>query len=166
MWPPLRRLSRGCCVWWTPGDEQVAGQAALLRAALPGWGVWWDPFALVWVAVRGRHDPPVTASTPARLLHRITGTAGEDIMTETRELAGALNARGLIAVTSGRAVHTWHPGDQPGAILVCPGWSPGGAALWSWQQGTRAGHHARADFDGTADAVAAFLAGGPPPDPP
>ncbi len=87
-------------------------------------------------------------------------------MTETSALADALNARGLIAVTSGRSVHAWRPGDQAGAILVCPGWTHGGAALWSWQQGKRAGQHDRADIDGTADAVAAFLAGDPPADPP
>jgi hypothetical protein len=62
-------------------------------------------------------------------------------------------------------VRAWRPGEQPGAVLVLPGWSCGGAAWWCWQHGTRTGYHARADIDGAADAVTVFLTG-PPPDPP
>ncbi len=149
---------------WTRGDEQIAGQAASLRAALRGWGVWWDRFALVWVAVCGRHQPPVTASTPARLLHRAAATAaGGYVMSDSSELAEVLGARGLMAAISGRSVRAWRPSAPGAVILVCPGWAAGGAALWSWQHGGTAGSRPRGDIPGAADAVAAFLADDDPP---
>jgi hypothetical protein len=147
---------------WAPGDEQVAATAASLRAALPGWGVWWDPFALVWVAVRGRRDPPVTASTSAGLLRRVAATAGGHVMSDSSELTEALKARGLMAAASGRSVRAWRPGAPDDVILVSPGWAAGGAALWTWQHGGTAGSHPRGDIAGAADAVAAFLRADPP----
>ncbi len=49
--------SSGCCVPWIPDDEGIASCATILRAALPGYGVWWDPFTLKWIV----------ADTPAGL---------------------------------------------------------------------------------------------------
>ncbi|HKB30272.1 MAG TPA: hypothetical protein VKD26_05480 [Streptosporangiaceae bacterium] len=146
---------------WKPDEQTAASYAAILRAALPGWGVWWDPFALMWVAVRGRSGTPVIASTPAGLLHRVTGTRGEDVMSEATALAEALIERQLMAVSSARSVTVWRPGGEDSAVLVLPARSPRDDPLWSWQQGQRSGHHDRSDVEGTADAVGEFLAGAP-----
>ena len=60
--------------------------------------MWWDPFALMWNAVRGRDRPQVTASTPARLVQRALRAPGRDVMSEAGALEAALMARGLHAV--------------------------------------------------------------------
>jgi hypothetical protein len=125
MSPPQRKPFRGCCVPWTPDDEQIRAAAA-------------------------RH------------LHRVAATAGEHVMSDSSDLTEALKARGLMAAASGRSVRAWRPAAPDDAILVCPGWAAGGAALWSWQHGGTAGSHPRGDIPGAADAVAAFLADDPP----
>jgi hypothetical protein len=107
---------------WTPGDEQITGQTAPLRTALPG----------------------------------------ADTMSESSDLTEALKARGLMAAASGRSVRAWRPSSPDGAIVVCPGWAAGGAALWTWQHGGTTGSHPRGDIPGAAGAVAAFLAADPP----
>ena len=60
--PPTRPRFRGAAT-------------AELRAALPGWGILYDPWLSRWIAVRGKHAPPITAATPAELLDQINGTA-------------------------------------------------------------------------------------------
>jgi hypothetical protein len=129
---------------------------------LPGWGLWQDPFALAWVAVCGLRHPPVTASNPASLLHRVAACAGQYVMSESSELTEALTARGLMAAACGRLVRAWCPSAPDAAIVVCPGWTAGGAALWSWQLHGAAGSHPRGDIPGAAVAVAAFLANDAP----
>jgi len=147
---------------WIPDDEDIATYTAILRTTLPSWGVWWDPFTLKWNAVRGRSGTPVVADTPAGLLHRATGTRGEDVMADATALAKALVARDLMAVAHARSVTVWRPGGEDSAVLVLPARSPDDEPLWSWQQGKRAGHHDRGDVEGTAEAVDAFLAEGSP----
>lgn len=49
---------------------EAAPWAAVLRAAFPRWGILHDPFAGVWVAVRGRTRIEV-APTPAALYERL-----------------------------------------------------------------------------------------------
>ncbi len=147
---------------WTPDEQAATTYAGILRAALPGYGVWWDPFTLMWNAVRGRNGTPVVASTPDGLLHRVTGTKGEDVMSEATALAEALIERQLMAVSHARSVTAWRPGGEDCAVLVLPARSPDDRPLWSWQQGQRAGHHDRGDIGGTAEAVGEFLAGGQP----
>jgi hypothetical protein len=102
------------------------------------------------------------AATAARLLRRVAATVGGHVMSDSTELTEALKARGLMAAASGRSVRAWRPSAPDDAILVCPGWAAGGAALWSWQLGGTTGSHPRGDIAGAADAVAAFLADDPP----
>jgi hypothetical protein len=55
----------------TPSEEDIARWSARLRAALPGWGVFYDPVWGLWVGVRGR-DALIVATTPAKLAYRAT----------------------------------------------------------------------------------------------
>jgi len=80
------------------------------------------------------------------------------------QLAKGLIARGMRAAAAGRAVRVWQPGNEDGWIWVVPGWTPGGAAVWSWQQGERSQRHPHDDIAGTAEAVARFLAEPAPAD--
>jgi len=147
---------------WTPDDVGVAEYAAILRALLPGWAVVWDPFALVWVAVRGKDGPQVTASTPARLVQRALRAPGQDVTGEAAALEAALSARGLHAIAHPGAVTVWRPGDEDSAVLVVAVRPPAGQTVWTWQRGDHAVSHPLDDIEGTAEAVAAFLAEPPP----
>jgi len=80
------------------------------------------------------------------------------------QLAKALIARGMRAAAAGRAVRVWQPGNEDGSVWVVPGWTPGGAAVWSWQQGERSQRHPRHDIAGIAEAAARFLAAPTPAD--
>jgi hypothetical protein len=58
-------------------DGSRAHELATLRDALPGWGILYDPGRRLFIAVRGRTAPPVTAASPEGLLERITGQPRE-----------------------------------------------------------------------------------------
>jgi len=140
---------------WAPDDEAAASYTEILRALLPGWAVVWDPFALVWVAARGKDGPQVTA--PAGLMRRALRAPGQDAMSEAGALDAALGARGLNAVAHERSVTAWR--GQGSAVLVVAVRPAAGSSVWARRRGERQGSRPLGDVEGTADAVAAFLAG-------
>lgn len=56
---------------WVPSDGEIAAWASWLRARFPGWGIFYDPWLTVWVAVHGPTTLAI-ASTPAKLVTRLT----------------------------------------------------------------------------------------------
>lgn len=148
------------------GEAGEAAQAGVLRTALPGWAVLYNPFAFVWMAFRSP-GPLIGSSTPAGLLRKVTGHGGEDAVMDphaVQALVHACKELGLYALWQGYGVRAWlpsHAGSWPipdGALWVLPGYDPGdGGQAWLWEQGDRRGRHPRDDIEGTAAAVAAFL---------
>jgi len=145
---------------WIPDDGDVATYTAILEALLPGWAVAWDRPRLRWAAARAGTATPVHAPTPGELVQKVTGTpAARDAMAGA--LAGALTARGVMAIAHARSVTAWRAGDEDHAVLIVPGISDG-RPVWAWQRGGRAGYHDRGDVEGAAEKAAAFLAEPPP----
>lgn len=55
---------------WTPSDGETAAWSLWLRLHFPDWGIFYDPWLAVWVAVQG--PALVIASTPVKLAARLT----------------------------------------------------------------------------------------------
>ncbi len=70
-------------------------------------------------------------------------------------LAAALHARNAVAVATGKTIRAWISGHDSRWIEVFR--VLGKAPLWAWRFEDDCGSHPRADTDGAAEAIAAFL---------
>lgn len=155
----LRTPLDGCCVRWMQRDEDVTVTTAKLRAALPGWAVFYDPWLAVWVAVRGRRILAV-GSAPSKLLAR-ADAAWRSAVSDANELTAALTRRGVAALPAGDAVRAWINGAGSGYLLITPEFDHG-EKVWRWEHRAAAGTHPRGDAPGAAQVIAALLKADPP----
>jgi hypothetical protein len=135
-----------------PGDRARLHVRSRRESALEtirvagGWFVWsWDePIA-----------PVEDVAGAAREITRVLQVVDTGGMRDQYRLGAALQARNVVALPTGTTIRVWISGHSSGWIEVFP--VAGKAPLWAWRSEHDGGSHPRADTDGAAEAIAAFL---------